>query len=90
LILVGVGLISAAASLLLLGQIQSPSQARNTSWYPAGIAVLGLGGFTFVLGVLVAGREWWEARSTPLLIEYDEEDSLCRQFGLLSQRKDDC
>jgi formate hydrogenlyase subunit 3/multisubunit Na+/H+ antiporter MnhD subunit len=72
--LVGVGLMGAAASFLLLGQIESSTHPKTTGWYAAAIALLFMGLLAGLAGVIEWLRRWREDRSTPLTIEHDPDD----------------
>lgn len=78
--LVGVGLMGAAASFLLLGQIESSTHPKTTGWYAAAIALLFMGLLAGLAGVIEWLRRWREDRSTPLTIEHDPDDPQCRQI----------
>ena len=77
--LVGVGLMGAAASFLLLGQIASTNHPENTIWYPVAIGVLLLGAGSMMVGGVEGFRQGREMRLAPLRIEHDPADPQCRQ-----------
>lgn len=77
--LIGVGLMGAAASFLLLGQISSTKHPESTIWYMVAIAVLLLGTGSIVVGAIEGFRQGREMRAAPLRIEHDPADPECVQ-----------
>jgi hypothetical protein len=56
--LVGVGLMGAAASLLILGQIENERHPDRTTWYALAIGLLVAGAGAVFVGVLVGVGQW--------------------------------
>ena len=75
----GVGLIAAAATFLLLGQIRSATHPARTTWFVIAIALLVVGSITTVLGIAAASQQWHESRATPLELAHDSRDIQCVQ-----------
>ena len=75
----GVGLIAAAATFLLLGQIRSATHPARTTWFVIAIALLVVGSITTVLGIAAASQQWHESRATPLELAHDSCDIHCVQ-----------
>jgi hypothetical protein len=77
--MVGVGLMGAAASFLLIGQIASPKNPEATIWFDVAFGVLLVGFGSIVLGAVEGFRQAQEASRAPLLVEHDPDDPQCRQ-----------
>jgi len=77
--LFGVGVMSAAASFLILGQINSPRHPSESGWYETAITLLIFGGAAIAWGLFAAVVQAREDRKTPLEIEHDPNDPECRQ-----------
>lgn len=77
--LVGVGLMGAAASFLVLGQITSSKHPNDTIWYTIALALLVLGALAIVIGAIEGISQWGESRRTPIEVCYDPDDPQCRQ-----------
>jgi hypothetical protein len=77
--LIGVGLMGAAASFLVLGQITSSEHPNHTVWYAVALGLLVLGAIAIVVGAVEGISQWGESRRTPIEVCYDPDDPQCRQ-----------
>jgi hypothetical protein len=77
--LAGIGLVGAAASLLLLGQIARPHHPEMTLGYKIAVVVLGIGAISIIWGGVEGFRQGREMRLAPLRIEHDTDDPQCVQ-----------
>jgi hypothetical protein len=84
-LLVGVGLMGAAAAFLILGQIQRATDPAGTAWYAIAIGLLLLGASVLAVGGVEMLRQWREWRSTPLSVQHDPADPQCVQVRVAEQ-----
>ena len=77
-LLFGVGLMGAAASFLLFGQIENERHPTHTLWYVLAVVFLIGGAATVLWGAMEARRQWREGAAS-LELTYDPDDPRCHQ-----------
>jgi hypothetical protein len=78
----GVGVMAAASSFILIGQIESSTHPTRTLAFLVALVLLCLGVVTILIGLFGAGSQWVMARWSPLIVEHDPDDEQCAQHAL--------